>query len=97
MANALVELNAEPLGRHAELERAGENVTVDDVRAYRVVGETWDELLDRFEFDGDLATAVIESHTEQAWLLFADAVEGDDRFDSDGAGVVIGVDTAEEF
>ena len=97
VADALVELNAELLGRHAELERAGEYVTVDDVRAYRVDDGTWDGLLDGFGFDEEIAAAVVAAHTEQAGLLFADAVEGDDRFEEDEAGVAIGVDTAEQF
>lgn len=97
LTNALLEANAELVGRHAELERSAEYVTVDGVRAYRVDDGTRDELLDGFEFDGDVAAAVRASHTEQARLLFADAVDGDDRFDADEAGVVIGVDTAEEF
>ena len=97
VADTLVEVNAGLLGRHAELERAGEYVTVDGVRGYRVGEGTWEELLDGYGFDGETAAAVVASHTEQARLLFADAVDGDDRFAADEVGVVIGVDTAEEF
>ena len=97
LANALVEVNAELVGRHAELERAADYVTVDGVRAYRVDRGTRDGLLDGYEFDEIVADAVGEAHTEQARLMFADAVDGDDRFEADEVGVVIGVDTAEQF
>lgn len=97
IADALVVLHAALIGRHAEFERDHDYVTVDDTRAYRVPETVWDELVDEFEFDDDVAAAVEFAHTEQARLLFADAVGVDERFEDNERGVVVGIDTAEEF
>ena len=99
LADALVEVNAVLIGRHAELERSSDHVTVDNVRAYRVDAERWTELLDGagFDFDETLTAAIQEAHTEQARLMFADSVDADERFGTAKAGVVVGVDTAEQF
>ena len=99
LADALIEVNAALIGRHGELERSADHVTVDEVRAYRVEEERWDRLFeeDAFEFDDGLAAAIEAAHTEQARLLFADAVDADERFEPGEVGVVVGVDTAEEF
>ncbi|AXG08869.1 hypothetical protein [Haloplanus rubicundus] len=97
IADALLALNAELIGRHGELERRAEHVTVDGTRAYRVGRDEWAALLDDFDFDESTAAALRLAHTEQARLLFATAVGADDRFTSDEAGVVVGIDTAEQF
>jgi len=54
-------------------------------------------LIDGFDFDASMAAAVRVTHTEQARLLFTTAVDADDRFSPDEVGVVVGVDTAEQF
>lgn len=97
LADALVVLHASLIGRHAELEREYDYATVDETRAYRVPESVWDDLREAFDFEGDLAGAVEFAHTEQARLVFADAVDADARFEDGDRGVVIGVDTAEEF
>lgn len=97
LADALVELNASLIGRHPELEREHDYVTVDTTRAYRVPGAVWNDLADDLDFEDALADAVALAHTEQAQLLFADAVGVDDRFAEDEYGVVVGIETAEEF
>ncbi|WP_049937789.1 hypothetical protein [Haloplanus natans] len=97
IADALLALNAELLGRHGSLERTADYVTVDGTRAYRIGRDEWTALLDAFEFDESMATALRLAHTEQARLLFATAVDADDRFTSDETGVVVGIDTAEQF
>lgn len=97
IADGLVVLNAGLIGRHAELERDRDRVTIDGTRAYRVSGETWAELLDGVDIEGELADAVALAHTEQAQLMFADATDVDDRFGAEEYGVVVGIDTAEEF
>ncbi|WP_324662799.1 hypothetical protein [Haloarcula sediminis] len=90
-------LHAELIGRHSNLEREREYVTVDGVRAYRVNEAVWDEFLGEFDFEAPTESAVRYAHTEQAKLLFASSVRGDDNFDSDEEGVIIGIDTAEQF
>ena len=97
LADALVVLDAELLSRHATLEREYDYATVDDTRAYRVPASVWDDLVADFDFGDDLGAAVELAHTEQARLVFADAVRVDDGFADDERGVVVGVDTAEEF
>jgi hypothetical protein len=98
LADGLLALNAELLGRHSTFERtAADYVTVDGTRAYRVDEAAWDDLLAGFEFDPETATALRAAHTEAARLLFATAVSADDGFAPDEAGVVIGIDTAEQF
>lgn len=97
LAAVLVELNASLIGQHAALERASDYVTVDGTRAYRVDRAAWGSLVDHpFERD-ELADAARRAHTEQARLLFDSAAGVDNRFHPDDAGVVVGIDTAEEF
>ncbi|AZH24027.1 hypothetical protein [Haloplanus aerogenes] len=97
IADALLALNAELLGRHAEFERTADYVTVDGTRAYRIDRDEWATLIDEFDFEDPMAAAVRITHTEQARLLFTTAVDADDRFTPDEAGVVVGIDTAEQF
>lgn len=97
LADALVVLHAALIGRHSEFERGHDYTTVDDRRAYRVPAAEWEDLLAAFEFDGDVAEGVVYAHTEQARLAFEDAVGVDERFGDDERGVVVAVDTAEEF
>jgi hypothetical protein len=92
IADALLALRAELLGRHADLERTADYVTVDGTRAYRIHRDEWAALIDAAEFDDSMAAAVRLAHTEQARLLFATAVGADDRFAPDEAGVVVDVD-----
>jgi hypothetical protein len=97
LCDALVVLHADLIGRHGQFERACDYVTVDGTRAYRVSDGACDDLLSEFGFEGDVAAGVRLAHTEQAKLLFAESVRGDDNFDADECGVVIGIDTAEQF
>lgn len=97
LADALVVLHAELIGRHAQYERSTEHVTVDGTRAYQVTGEEWDELLSGYDFAADVESAVMLAHTLMAELLFAKSVKGDDAFGPEEAGIVIGIDTAEQY
>lgn len=97
VTDALVVLHASLIGRHAEFEREYDYATVEGARAYRVHEAVWDDLREEFDVEGDVADAVEFAHTEQARLTFADAVDADRRFEHDDRGVVVGVDTAEEF
>jgi hypothetical protein len=97
IADELVVLNARLIGRHAELEREYEYVTADSTRAYRVPDAVWDDFTDGTGADEALAGAAQIAHTEQAQLMFADATGVDDRFGDGEYGVVVGIDTAEEF
>jgi len=97
LCDALVVLHAELIGRHSQFERDDEYVTVEGTRAYRVPDEECDDLLAVFDFEDDVAAAVRLAHTEQAKLMFAQDVAGDDNFDSDECGIVVGIDTAEQF
>ncbi|MFC4436429.1 MULTISPECIES: hypothetical protein [Natrialbaceae] len=97
ITDALVVLHSALIGRHAEFEREHDYATVGGTRAYRVPETVWDDLVDEFEFEDEVATAVKFAHTEQAQLAFTDAVSVDDRFDEGEFGVVVGIDTAEEF
>lgn len=97
LADALVVVHAELIGRHSEYERTGDYVTDDGVRAYRVDESEWDRLADAMDLEGEEAVAVRAAHTEQARLMFSAAVDARDDFASGEAGVVVGVDTAEEF
>jgi hypothetical protein len=97
IVDALLALNAELLGRHSAFERDGDYVTVDGKRAYRIARDEWTDLIADFDFEESTAAAVRLAHTEQARLLFTTAVGADDRFGPDQAGVVIGIDTAEQF
>jgi hypothetical protein len=97
IADALVVIHAALIGRHSEFESEYDYATVDETRAYRVPETVWDDLGTEFELEADVAAAVELAHTEQAQLVFADAVGVDDRFEEGDRGVVIGIDTAEEF
>lgn len=97
LANVCIELHGELLGRHSKYERTCDYVTDDGVRAYRVTEGEWDDLFETVDVEADLATATMTAHTEQAGLLFASAVGVDDRFAEGEAGVVVGIDTAEQF
>lgn len=97
LSNALVVLHAELVGRHSNLEHERAYVTVDGTRAYRVDEAVWDDFLAEFDFAPETEAAARYAHTEQARLLFATAVGGDDDFEADEEGVVIGIDTAEQF
>lgn len=97
IADALVVLHSTLIGRHAEFERDHDYVTIDGTRAYRVPAAVWEDLHEEFEFDDEVAEAVESAHTEQARLAFADAVDVDERFGDDERGIVVGIDTAEEF
>lgn len=97
LADALVVVHAELIGRHATYERQCEYVTRDGVRAYRVDESEWDELADEMGFDDEETVAVRAAHTEQARLMFAAATDAREDFAADEAGVVVGVDTAEQF
>jgi len=98
IVDALVVLDAALLGWHSDFERTADGyVTVDGTRAYRIGRDAWRDLLAEFEFDDSLAGAVRLVHTEQARHLFTTTVGADDRFATDEVGVVVGVDTAEQF
>lgn len=98
LVDSLLALNAELLGRHSTFERTADDyVTVEGTRAYRIDDADWTALLDDFDFDEPMAAALREAHTEAARLLFAAAVGASDGFAPDEAGVVIGIDTAEQF
>lgn len=97
LADALVVLHAALIGRHSEFERGHDYTTVDERRAYRVSESVWEDLRGEFEADGAVADAVEYAHTEQARIAFEAAVGVDERFDDDQRGVVVSVDTAEEF
>lgn len=97
IADALIVLHADLIGRHAIYERSCEHVTIDGTRAYRVTGEEWGALLSDFDFAADVEAGVMLAHTEMAELLFAKSVSGDDAFGPEEAGIVIGIDTAEQY
>jgi len=97
VVDALLALTAELPGRHAAFGRSTDSVTVDGKRAYRIDRDEWATLVDDFGFDEAVVAAVRLAHTEQARLLFAAAVGADDRFSPDEVGVVVGLDTAEQF
>ncbi|MFB6223434.1 MAG: hypothetical protein ABEH86_07155 [Haloarcula sp.] len=97
LCDALIILHAELIGRHGEFEREFDYVTVDGTRAYRVDDSVFDSLLSEFGFEEAVRDAIRLAHTEQAKLLFAKSVRGDDNFDTDECGIVIGIDTAEQF
>lgn len=97
VADALVVLHADLIGRHSAFESDHEYATVDDTRAYRVPESRWDDLRGEFDFADDVAEAIEFAHTEQAKLVFADAHGADDRFGDGDRGIVVGIDTAEDF
>ncbi|RDI70079.1 hypothetical protein [Halopelagius longus] len=97
LRTALVELNSALIGRHSTLERQGDYETVDGVRGYRVPAEEWKAILDDFEFREETEGALLRAHTEQTRMLFAESPDARERFEEGEVGVVVGVDTAEEF
>lgn len=97
ITDALVVLHASLIGRHSEFEREYDYATVDGTRAYRVPESVWDDLREAFDAGDEVADAVEFAHTEQARLAFADAVDADEHFGEGDRGIVVGVDTAEEF
>lgn len=98
LRSALVVLYGDLLGRHSDFESENDYVTVDETRAYRVPEAAWTDLIGASEIEEDeLADAVVYAHTEQARLMFEDSVGVDERFADDERGVVVGIDTAEEF
>lgn len=97
LTTALVELNARLIGRHSAMERHGDYVTDDGIRAYRVPAEEWESILEEFEFGEEVERAVRRTHTEQAHLMFTARTDASEGFADDEFGVVVGVDTAEQF
>lgn len=97
LTDALVEFNAALIGEHSKFERDGDFVTVDDVRAYRIPAASWDDVIADFDFDDEVEEAVRRAHAEQARLAFASTADASEGFARDEAGVVVGVDTAEQF
>ena len=96
VADALTVLHAELLSRHHEYEQYP-YVTVDGTRAYRLPQSVVEDLLAEFDFEEGVADAVRQAHTEEARMLFAESVEGDDAFEADEDGLAIGIDTAEQY
>lgn len=96
LAETLVVLDAALIGKHSTLERDHDYVTVGGRRAYAVDAGTWRSLTEGHEIEGGLADAARRAHTEQARLLDDGSVK-DLAFGADDAGVVVGVDTAEEM
>ncbi|SFR36694.1 hypothetical protein [Halogeometricum limi] len=94
---ALVELDATLIGQHSTLERSGDYVSVDDTRAYRISRERLQTVLNDFTFDERIEAAVVRAHTEQADQFFASATHATEGFDEGEVGIVVGVNTAEEF
>lgn len=97
LVTALEIIHAELIGRHSNLEGDTDYVTVDGRRAYRVHESVWTDFLAEFDFEGATELAVRYAHTEQAKLLCAASVAGSDDFDADEEGIVIDIDTAEQF
>ncbi len=95
LSDALAVLNAELLGRHSEFEAESEYVTVDGRRAYAVGDADWQQVTAGHDLSVTLERAVRDAHTEQARLLFEEAAESV-SVESD-AGIVVGVDTAEQM
>lgn len=96
LAEALVVLDAELLGRHSAYEAEYEYATVGDRRAYLLDEAAWDDLAGSFDLDDDLLAAARSAHTEQARLLFDEAVESHYAEEAT-VGVVVGIDTAEQM
>lgn len=95
LADALELLDAELQGRHSEFETYS-YVAVEDRRAYAIDTDVWGELLDPHDFRQTLESAVQQAHERQAEALFV-ASEGDSGSLEDSSGVVVGIDTAEQF
>jgi hypothetical protein len=97
VADALIVLHASLIDSHSEFESEHDYVTVDGTRAYRVPATVWEDLSAEFEFRDEVTAAAEFAHTEQARLMFGDAIGVDERFEEGERGVVVSIDTAEEF
>lgn len=95
LADALEVLAGGLKGHHSRLEQYP-YVSGEERRAYAAAPDEWEELFESHEFDDELADAVRAAHDHQAEALFV-ANEGDSAELEDASGVVIGVDTAEQF
>ncbi len=94
LTDALELLDADLKGRHSEFEE-NSYVTVEDRRAYAVDPEAFEALFEPHNLDDALERAVRRTHERQAEALFV-ASEGNSESLS-GSGVVVGIDTAEQF
>lgn len=95
LADALEVVAGGLKGHHSRLEHYP-YVSGEERRAYAADPDEWEELLDPHGFDDELADAVRAAHDRQAEALFV-ANEADSAELEDASGVVIGVDTAEQF
>lgn len=95
LADALEVLDADLRGRHSGFEE-GRYVTVEERRAYAIDPDEWESLFEPYDLEKPLEEATRRAHDRQAEALFV-ASEGDAGAMDDASGVVIGVDTAEQF
>lgn len=95
LADALELLDADLRGRHSEFEE-GSYVTLEERRAYAIDPDEWESLFEPYDLEKSLEEAARRAHERQAEALFV-ANEGDADAMADVSGVVIGIDTAEQF
>lgn len=95
LADALELLDADLRGRHSEFEE-GSYVTLEERRAYAIDPDEWESLFEPYDLEKSLEEAARRAHERQAEALFV-ASEGDAGAMADASGVVIGIDTAEQF
>ncbi|WP_336363087.1 hypothetical protein [Halalkalicoccus salilacus] len=95
LADALELLDADLRGRHSEFEE-GSYVTLEERRAYAIDPDKWESLFEPYDLEKSLEEAARRAHERQAEALFV-ASEGDAGAMADVSGVVIGIDTAEQF
>ncbi|MFC7006781.1 hypothetical protein [Halalkalicoccus salilacus] len=95
LADALELLDADLRGRHSEFEEGG-YVTLEERRAYAIDPDEWESLFEPYDLEKSLEEAARRAHERQAEALFV-ASEGDAGAMADVSGVVIGIDTAEQF
>lgn len=95
LTDALELLDADLKGRHSEFE-ANSYVTVENRRAYAVDPEAFETLFEPHDLDDALERAVRRAHERQAEALFV-ASEGNSELIESASGVVVGIDTAEQF
>lgn len=95
LADALELLDADLRGRHSEFEE-GSYVTLEERRAYAIDPDEWESLFEPYDLEKSLEEAARRAHERQAEALFV-ASEGDADAMADVSGVVIGIDTAEQF
>lgn len=95
LADALELLDADLRGRHSEFEE-GSYVTLEERRAYAIDPDEWESLFEPYDLEKSLEEAARRAHERQAEALFV-ASEGDAGAMADVSGVVIGIDTAEQF